>query len=89
MGLQTSATLPPSPGKDNGMLNEVCGAADERLAYTAREAAAMLAVSERTLWQLTRDGKVRARRVGRLVRYYRPDLVAFMEHEETHGQHQR
>ena len=62
--------------------------ADERLAFTAREAAAMLAVSERTLWQLTRDGKVRARKVGRLVRYYRPDLVAFMEQQETHGQHQ-
>jgi excisionase family DNA binding protein len=67
----------------------VRGAADERLAFTAREAAAMLAVSERTLWQLTRDGKVRARKVGRLVRYYRPDLVAFMEQQENHGQHQQ
>ena len=52
----------------------------ERLAFTAREAAAMLAVSERTLWQLTRDGKVRARKVGRLV---------MEQQENSHGQHQQ
>ena len=65
------------------------GSSDDRLAFTSREAAEMLAVSERTLWQLTRDGKVRARRFGRLVRYYKPDLISFMEQEDDDGQHQQ
>jgi excisionase family DNA binding protein len=58
-----------------------------RLAFTPREAAAMIAVSPRTLWSLTRSGEVRARKVGRLVRYYLPDLVAFMERNDGKHQH--
>lgn len=62
------------------------GKTGERLAFTPREAAAMLAVSERTLWSLTKSGKLRARKVGRLVRYTRQDLAAFME--QDNGEHQ-
>jgi excisionase family DNA binding protein len=41
---------------------------------TPREAARTLAVSERTLWSLTRRGDVRAVRFGRAVRYDVADL---------------
>ena len=51
----------------------------ERVAYTPREAAAMLGISERMLWGMSKRGEIRSVKVGRLVRYYRPDLVAFME----------
>lgn len=38
----------------------------------------MLSISERTLWQLTRDGRISAVRFGRTVRYQVPDLLAFV-----------
>ena len=41
---------------------------DARLALTYREAAQTLGVSERTVWQLVRDGKLKACRIGRAVR---------------------
>jgi excisionase family DNA binding protein len=53
--------------------------AAEPLLLTAREAAAALAISERTLWQLTKDGAVRCVRLGRAVRYDRRDLIALIE----------
>ena len=59
----------------------------ERVAYTPREAAAMLGISERMLWGLSKRGDVRSVKLGRLVRYYRPDLIAFME--RSNGEHQQ
>ena len=46
---------------------------------TAREAAQTLAISERTLWTLTRRGDVRTVRFGRAVRYDVADLNAMVE----------
>jgi excisionase family DNA binding protein len=43
------------------------------------EAARILAVSERTLWQLTKQGKIECVRVGRSVRYARAALAAFIQ----------
>jgi excisionase family DNA binding protein len=48
------------------------------LLLTAREAAAALAISERTLWGLTKAGQVRCVHVGRAVRYAPADLSAFI-----------
>ena len=39
-----------------------------------REAASLLAISERQLWQLTKDGKLCAVRLGKCVRYRVADL---------------
>jgi excisionase family DNA binding protein len=50
----------------------------ERL-LVGREAAAILAVSERTLWELTKRGVIECVRVGRSVRYSRAALAAFIE----------
>jgi excisionase family DNA binding protein len=48
------------------------------LLLTVREAAQLLAISERTLWTLTHTGRLRAVRVGRAVRYARTDLEEFV-----------
>jgi excisionase family DNA binding protein len=42
------------------------------------EAARFLRVSERTLWELSRQGKLECVRVGRSVRYSREALAAFV-----------
>lgn len=53
------------------------------LLLTAREAARALAVSERTLWQLTSDGQLPAARLGkRSVRYSLSDLREFIERQK-------
>lgn len=53
-----------------------------QLLVTAREAATMLCISLRTLWQLTADGVLRAVRIGRAVRYDVADLRAFIERQK-------
>jgi excisionase family DNA binding protein len=53
------------------------------LLWTAREAAKALAISERKLWQLTKDGLVRAVKMGRSVRYSPDDLRRFIEEMST------
>jgi hypothetical protein len=49
------------------------------LLVDAPTAARMLSISPRTLWQLTRDGAVRAVRLGRAVRYDVRDLTALVD----------
>lgn len=45
-----------------------------------REAARLLAIGERSLWALTKAGKIAAvRLLGRTVRYHRRDIDAFIE----------
>lgn len=60
------------------MSNSVRIPEQERLLITAREAADLLSISERTLWQLTNDGRLPAVRFGRTVRYDPADLRAFI-----------
>lgn len=43
----------------------------ERLLLRPKEAAKLLAVSDRTLWSLTAGGKIPYVRIGKLVRYSR------------------
>ena len=53
-------------------------AATDKLLLTAREAARMLSVSERTLWTLTHEGAIPAVRIGRRVLYSPADLEHFI-----------
>ncbi len=48
------------------------------LLLNARDAARMLAISERTLWGLTAAGEIACIRFGRAVRYSVDDLRAFV-----------
>lgn len=52
-------------------------AATEPFLVDATEAARLLAISPRTLWTLTKAGKIRSRKVGRRVLYSRAALEEF------------
>ena len=51
----------------------------EPLLFTVRETARALAVCEKTLWALTRDGRLPAVHIGRGVRYDLADVRRFIE----------
>ncbi len=46
---------------------------------TPRDAARLLAISERTLWGLTQRREIRSVRIGRSVRYAMADLATFVD----------
>ena len=50
-----------------------------------RDAARMLAISERKLWELTNRNLIRAVRIGRAVRYDMRDLEAFIAAQKGGG----
>jgi excisionase family DNA binding protein len=52
---------------------------------TARQAARALAISERKLWELTKQGQIPHVRVGRAVRYRPADLDAWAEARKQSG----
>jgi excisionase family DNA binding protein len=59
--------------------NPLSGTTNIRLLLTPREAAMALAISERSLWDLTRRGVIRRVRLGRSVRYSLDDLRSFID----------
>ena len=54
------------------------GGAERPLLMTSRQAAQMLAISERTLWALAASGEIPRVRVGRSIRYDIEDLRRFI-----------
>ena len=52
---------------------------DGPLLLKAAEAARILAISPRKLWEMTNCGEIPCVRLGRAVRYDHRDLVAFIE----------
>jgi excisionase family DNA binding protein len=57
-----------------------------KLLLTPREAAAALAISERTLWDLTDRGIICAVKIGRAVRYDPADLASFIARQKGGSQ---
>jgi excisionase family DNA binding protein len=53
-----------------------------RLLMTHREAAVLLAVSERTLWKLRHNGEIPFVRIGRCVRYRPSSLKNWVREQE-------
>jgi excisionase family DNA binding protein len=53
------------------------------LLLTVPETARALAICTKSLWQLTRDGRLPAVRIGRAVRYSREDIVRFIERAKS------
>ena len=49
----------------------------------SRQAAKYLCISEKTLWNLQAGGKIKAVRMGRLIRYDPVDLDEFIEKSKT------
>lgn len=52
------------------------------LLMTARDASRALAISERQLWQRTKDGEIPCVRIGRSVRYSPIDLQAWIDQQK-------
>lgn len=52
-----------------------------KLAYKPSEAAALLSISERSLWSLMNDGRIKPFKLGRSVLYAHSELVRFVEEE--------
>ena len=50
-----------------------------KLLLTAKQAAAALSISERTLWELTRSGEIPRLKIGASVRYDVRDLTAWID----------
>lgn len=48
------------------------------IGYRPANAAALLGVSPRTLWNWTRSGLIRAKKIGRVVIYHREDIDRFL-----------
>ena len=60
--------------------------ADKPLLLTRSQAAKFLGIGERTLWQLTADGKISCVKLGyKLVRYDVRDLIAFVDRHKQRG----
>lgn len=55
----------------------------EPLLLTAPRAAEALAISERTLWDLTNRGEIRSIKIGRLVRYSIAELRRWIEEKSA------
>jgi len=51
----------------------------EPLLVGSREAARLLSISERTLWQHTKDGSIPSVKIGRSVRYSTAELMRWIE----------
>lgn len=56
-----------------------------RLLVPSRDAAQMLAISERTLWQLRQNGEIPFLRIGKLVRYPVADLEDWIARNRKRG----
>jgi len=54
---------------------------EQPILITEKEAARLLGVSDRTVWQLRKDGKLRGIKIGAAVRYARSELDRFIEEQ--------
>jgi excisionase family DNA binding protein len=80
--LLTNSTANGAPGLSP---DTPVGHGSDRLLLTARDAAFALAISERTLWSLTRLGLIPVVRLGRSVRYDRADLQRFIDAQKCNA----
>lgn len=70
-------------------LTENTGPGQTTLLLTQPEAARLLAVSERTLFDLAARGEIRRVRVGRAVRYPRAELERWVRERVQDGERQQ
>lgn len=52
-----------------------------------RTTSATLGISERSLWSLTKEKRIRAVRIGRRVLYDPTDIQNFIQSRKTDGEH--
>ena len=51
---------------------------EQRITLTEKDVAQMLGVSDRTVWQLRKDGKIRCIKIGASVKYTRANRGTYM-----------
>ena len=61
------------------MTTDTMTPATEPMLLTVRDTARALSCCQKTVWQLTKDGKLPAVHIGRAVRYDRRDIERFIE----------
>lgn len=66
-------------------MNATLSPPTDRLLLPAREAAAALAISERTLWSLTKCGDIAHVKAGRRVLYAPSDLAEWIDRQRRGG----
>lgn len=54
---------------------------EQPILITEKEAARLLGVSDRTIWQLRKDGRLRGVKIGAAVRYARSELDRFISEQ--------
>lgn len=67
------------------MIESTSTSALTMLLLTTKQAAKALAISERTLWELTRRGEIRRIKIGASVRYDPRDLQAWIDAKKSDG----
>ena len=65
------------------MLKRPDSDAGDKLAYTRKEAAIRLSISERSCWSLTNSGELRSFNIGRSVRISHAALCEYIDAQET------
>lgn len=55
------------------------------LLLTTRQVASALQLCEKSIWQLSKDGRLHPIRLGRAVRYSREDMLALIESAKIAG----
>jgi excisionase family DNA binding protein len=75
----------PVQSPDPSSASTVAPPSRSSLLVTAREAAKMLSVCEKTLWSLTARGEIPVVRIGRSVRYSLADLNHWIEKTKSIG----
>lgn len=58
---------------------------EQPILISEREAARLLGVSDRTVWQMRKDGKIKAVKIGAAVRYARSELDRFISDQMSQG----
>ena len=67
------------------MIGKIDNPLDNRLAYSMREHADLMGVSERTVYAWIKSGKLRAIKIGRLVRIPHDAAMEMLEVEHGEG----
>jgi excisionase family DNA binding protein len=84
LAIATLAARRSWPVEGCAVVNDL-SASNERMLLPIRLAAQQLSICEKTLWSLTKQGKIPAVRIGRAVRYSPADLAAWIERTKTGG----
>ena len=71
--------LPALPKKEESQPADAVSNATDSLLLTEREAASLLRISPRKLWEIRMQGQIPFVRIGRAIRYSRDELASWIQ----------